>query len=583
MRKAGLITLTVLILLSIAAGAYVWVNTLVNSIYGYRTPVKGTPPPTENESHPLTSQVVLVLADGLRYDTSFQMPYLNHLRLQSAQAELVSTPPSNCQTAWATLISGASPEINGIPLFDRSYELIRPIAVDHLFTAVNRAGVTGGVAGFRWWEKLVAPELLYTKYYVSAEDDAADRSVVDHALTFLNEFRPNFLLVYLRQIDAAGQQYGGTSREYQQAALRCDEYIRLLAKNMNLKESVLIVVSSHGHLRQGGYGGDEPVVLHTPLVMVGKSVLPGDYGLLAQTDVAPTIAAILGIAVPSAAQGRMQVNMLRMEPVDKAKKLLALASQRLRIGNMYLGSIGKGALSERAEGDLLVAYSSLEVKNYESASELASSAVQQMDRELVQARRSRRWKERSQRVVPIALAALVPLWIVWHQRSKQTAWNVLAALFAATLYHALFVSQGNLYSFSRIPAGGLAETLNPSLQRAVTSLAAGALIVVWRTWREQERSIFAVIMRTYGYAALQVYIIGLMVGACTWLNGPRFTWYLPNFTVAYVHFATLLQAMLVAAMAIPLPIIVVTLQRLVLAISDHYAVRRDRQHATRNT
>ena len=574
MRKAGSIVLSILVLFFVAAAAYRWVNALVNSIYGYRTPLKGTPPLTEVRSRPLTSQVVLVVVDGLRYDTSFQMPYVNSLRQQGAQARLVSRPPSNPQTAWTTLISGAGPETNGAPAFDRSYELIQPIAVDHLFAALNRAGFTGGIAGFHWWEKLVPPELLYTKYFVHTEGDAADRQVVDRALVFLNEFRPNFLLVHLGQVNVAGQQYGAASDEYQQAALRCDEYIRLLATNMNLKRSVLIIVSSHGHLDVGGHGGSEAVLLHTPFVMAGENVLAGNYGTLSQTDLAPTIAALLGTPVPSAAQGGMRLDMLKMDRADKAEKLVALASQRVRIGSIYLYSIGISGLSETAEGDALVARSSLRVKNYESAAELASLAVQQTDREMTEGRRSRLWKERRQRAAPAALAALVPLWITWRKRSRATAWSILAALLAAALYHGLFLRQGNVYSFSRIPAAGLAATLNPSLQRAALAMAAGALIIIWRTWREQERSIFAVIIRTYGYAALQLYFIGLVVGGCTWWNGLRLTWYLPDFTVAYVHFATLMQAMLIAAIAIPLPIVVVIVQRTLLAISDCYTTHR---------
>ena len=66
MRKAVLIILTILVLLAVAAVAYTWVNALVNSIYGYRSPLKVSPPLTEDVSRPLTSQVVLILADGLR-------------------------------------------------------------------------------------------------------------------------------------------------------------------------------------------------------------------------------------------------------------------------------------------------------------------------------------------------------------------------------------------------------------------------------------------------------------------------------------------------------------------------------------
>jgi len=571
MRKACLITLSIASLFCIVTAAYIWVNTLVNSIYGYRTPLKGLPPLTEDMTSPLTSQVVLVLVDGLRYDTSLQMPYLNSLRQRGAFAKLISTPPSSYQSAWTALISGASPEINDAPFFAPDYELIRPITVDHIFAALDRAGLTSGIAGFYWWDRLVPQDLLYTRYYVTTEGNAADKLVIEHALRFLDEFRPNFLLVHLRQVDAAGHKYGASSSEYQQAALRCDDYIRQLATSMDLKRSVLIIVSSHGHLDQGGHGGDEAGVLNTPFVMVGENVLSGNRDVVLQTDLAPTIATLLGAPVPSTAQGNARLDMLRTGSVDKAQKWVAMANQRVRIGNIYLYSIGQGPLSETIEGDMLVARSSLQVRNYESAYELARLAVEQTNQEMQLARHSRIQHERDRRAVPIAMASLLPLFVIWRKRSRQLAWSLLAALLATLAYHALFCLQGNVYSFSRIPDAGLAATLTPNLTRAAIALVAGGLIITWRTWRERERSIFALTMRTYSYALLQLYFIGLIIAFCTWLNGPRFTWYIPDLTIAYVHFVTLLQALLVAAMSILLPIAIIILQRGLLALSDWHA------------
>ncbi len=582
MRKVIIFIVSVLALISVVAGAYVWLNDLVLSVYGYRSPLKGTPPPTEDLGRPLTSQVVLVVIDGLRLDTSLQMPNLNLLRQQAAYAALTADPPSNALTAWTTIVSGAGPEINDAPTFDPSLEWISPIAVDHLFAAANRAGLRCGVAGSQRWEKIIPPKLLYTRFFVDAGNAVADEQVIDNALVFLQEFQPNLLLVHLQQMDEAGQMYGAASDEYRQAAARCDEHVGSLVENMNLRRSVLLVVSSHGHLDAGGHGGDEVVLLNTPFVMTGENVLPGEYGEVKQIDIAPIIAALLGTPMPSAAQGSMQAGMLTMDAVNRAEKLVALASQRARLGSIYLYSIGQGPLLETAEGDMLVAISSLQIKNYESAAELASLSVQQTDKEMVRARRSQIWKERTQRAVPLAVVVLIFLWILWLSRSNRTALSLAKAMVATAAYHALFLWQGNRYSFSHIPAAGLAATFAPSLQRAAVAVGIGAVLIVWREWAQKERSVFAVIMRSYGYAGLQLYLIALLIGACTWWNGSQFSWYLPSFTVAYVQFSALMQALLVGMIAIVLPVPVVVLQRLLLAISARYspAARRARRAAS---
>jgi hypothetical protein len=218
----------------------------------------------------------------------------------------------------------------------------------------------------------------------------------------------------------------------------------------------------------------------------------------------------------------------------------------------------------------------LEVRNYPSASELASLSIQQADREMSEGRQARMWTERSQLGLPLAASILLLVFLLWRSRGVDTAWTVAAAVLATGLYHVLFLRAGNVYSFSHIPVEGLAATLEPSLRRAAAALGAGSLLIVGRTWQQKNRSAFNVAMRGYGYAALQAYLIALLVGVCAWWNGLRFRWYLPDFTIAYLHFAALMQLMLTALLAIPLPIGIAVLQRVLLAITDGYTAANQR-------
>jgi hypothetical protein len=83
--------------------------------------------------------------------------------------------------------------------------------------------------------------------------------------------------------------------------------------------------------------------------------------------------------------------------------------------------------------------------------------------------------------------------------------------------------------------------------------------------------VFNVVVRSHGFAALQLVWIGLLLAACTWWNGYRFTWYLADFAIAYVQLVSLVQAMCVAALAIALPAPMAIAHKLLLFISDHRA------------
>jgi hypothetical protein len=552
-KKFWKIILSVLVLLIIAPGSYLWAMVLLDSLYKYESPFKEKLPHGQ-PTQPLVQQVVMVIVDGLRYDTSLEMPYLNSLREGGASAVMVGIPSPASQSAWTTLVSGAGPEINGAPFLDPEHtDEIQPIAVDHLFAEVKRAGFTGGLAGSNSWQKMVPDEFLYTQFFVE-DEDAADEQVVDTALRFLKNFYLNYLLIHLNQVDHASREYGAASSEYQQAALRVDAHLRDIAQATDVQRNVLIVVSDYGHPKAGERDQYGRMVLTAPFVMVGPVVVPGDYGHIAPGDVAPTVAALLGTAVPSAAQRPIRFDMLCMDEVQRAVKQITQAQQRVALGQAYLSSIDAGTLSETAEGDALVATSSLQVKNYTSAYTLGELAVQQIDQEMEQARMQRIQGERSQRRIGALVVILAPLFLFWWKRSKRLGVLILAALLTMAIYHLLFIREGNVYS-PNIPRP-VEPFLEESLRRVAIALAAGLVVTLLWLWYERERSLLDVTQSVYGFSFAVIYFLGVQVAIGYWLNGPTVTWYLPHLNLFFLHFSALVQSAMVAAISVFLPVAV---------------------------
>ncbi|MGB9594394.1 MAG: alkaline phosphatase family protein [Anaerolineae bacterium] len=195
MRRRGGVILSIVLLPLLVLLGYFLMMRFQGSFEGFRTPLKdGLPLPDAAPSSPVVQQVVYVIVDGLRYDASLEMPFLNGLRKQGAYAVMHSKPPSYSQPSWTTLVTGAWPDINDCPPLNADYEDIKPFGVDHLFAAVRRAGLTSAAAGFVWWEKMIPQDLLQAGFYVEGEDDAADRAVLAKSLEFLTTVRPNLLL-----------------------------------------------------------------------------------------------------------------------------------------------------------------------------------------------------------------------------------------------------------------------------------------------------------------------------------------------------------------------------------------------------
>jgi len=542
-----------LLLVALAGGAYLWVMHGQASIEGYQSPMPLQPKPAGQPSAPLAPQVVLVIVDGLRCDAVASMPTLSLLQRQGAAARAFVHTPSYSQPAWTTLVTGAWPELNGAAPLNAPDDEIRPIAVDHIFAAAKRAGLSTALAGASWWAKMVPQEMLDAHFFTDSFRADGDQQSADAGLRFINNFHPNLTLIYFGDVDETAHEAGGNSAAYREAAARVDDHLRDILQSLDLHNSVLIVTADHGHIDRGGHGGGDPSVVYTPFVAVGDPILPGDYGTIDEADVAPTVAAIVGAPVPRLSQGVVRFEMLRTDVTKRAQVELDVAQQRRDFAALYLASIGRDSLSETAQGDVDVAQSSMEVGNLESAYGLARIAADRIDQEVAQAREQRIQAERRLRL-PVAVAAVaVPLLLLLLRGGRRGMWLFLAAAATQLAYHALFLSQGGLYSFSILT--GLNDFLFDTARRVALATVVGAIIVLWRLIREHEGSVLGVIRASLGYSLLVIYLLGCQAAVAYWLNGFRWTWYIPNMTVAFVQLSALVQAILTAAAGAILPIV----------------------------
>ncbi|HMG22012.1 MAG TPA: hypothetical protein VK607_11860, partial [Kofleriaceae bacterium] len=92
----------------------------------------------------------------------------------------------------------------------------------------------------------------------------------------------------------------------------------------DLSRDAVIVTADHGHVEPGGHGGAEPEVSHVPLVLAGAGIAPGAIALDPRlVDVAPTVAALLGVPAPGHAEGRTLVELLELPAGAAARRIAA--------------------------------------------------------------------------------------------------------------------------------------------------------------------------------------------------------------------------------------------------------------------
>jgi len=556
-RWVGLL-IRIVFLFAIIWGSNLWLVRIVDSIYSHRSVLAGQPS-LEEPTNPLVQQVVLVLIGGLSYDASLEMPYLNTLRPQGLDAQCTGYYPSYSQSAWTTLISGAGPETSDAPLVNLPHEQLQYLTVDDLFTEAKRAKLTTAIAGFHWWENMIPEKTLDRGFFVSSTGAEADQETVQAVLDLMNSVPPNLYLVHLSQVDHAVNTYGTDSEEYRAALQTVDLYLNEMAQAMSLKRHVLVVTSDHGYLAGGGHGGADREVITTPLVMVGPRVVPGALAQIHQTDIAPTIAALLGLAIPSAAQGDILFNALVMDEGESTEKWVSWSQQRVELSDVYLESIGQEPLTEAAKGDAEVAYSSLLVRNYSSARSLAEFAVRGATAEMIKGRSLRTAREQRQRlpvgVLPVAAVA----YLLWRRWSSTTTVLLLCAGTTALIYHLLFLWEGQVYSLSTI--GNWWVFATNVLVRTASALVPSICALVWLVWRQRRRLPLEIATLNYSFGLILAFLLALPLAVAYVLNGVEITWRLPHPVLAFVQVSSLVQLGMAAFLNLLLPLFTIPLDR----------------------
>ena len=528
MSRARWIILSAVLLVLIAYGSYTWTNVLLDSMFAYRSPLRDSPPaPGAPLGQPLTARVALVVVDALREDTSRKpevMPFLNQLRGQGAWAMMRSQPPSFSEPGWTTVCTGAWPEINDSPPINLEYDKLWPWTQDNIFAMAKRAGLKTAVSGYDWWEKFIKPEWRDAGFFTPGEDDAADQDVMKAARPWLTSGGYQLVLIHLDQVDYAGHHEGGPRDPHWNAAAgRADAMLKQVAGALDFKQDTLIVISDHGQIDRGGHGGQDPITLVEPFVMVGAGVKPGRYPDAQMVDVAQTVAVLLGTNLPSSSEGKPLMQMLNVDASRQAQINAAWNAQQDEVALAYAKAIG--------------------VPQQTGATAQASITAAQAARE---------GGERLPRIVVALVIALIGLGILIWKRSRDVAMFFVAAIIYLLTYNIVFaVIAGNVYSMSTVPTSGATAFVIEIAEYTLIAIVIAWLAAMLLT-RAFERGALHSAQATFGFAFITIYLLYLpaLVGLAA--NGAATTWRLPDPLLIFLHFTNLVQAMFVAVLCIVL-------------------------------
>ena len=326
-----------------------------------------------SEASAAAGRVVVVVLSGLRLDALTKHAGLKGWVDGEVAAKRVgsgmnctlrTTTPSLSLPAWVALLTGVQPEVHGLlgNRGPRSYVLVAAL----IDVGAQRVGSVGGdavvvdlvrskVAPLQVTRRHChhhhhpppppppppPPHLLpslplqgdgsvssaYEKFEaLTADADAADGRREDAFMAALDG-DARLVLAQFSEINTAGHldgvQFSGDSYdETKPYSLAIDSKVALLQRAVDKIDdrsdvpTTLLVLSDHGHLDRGGAGGTSAAERDVPFLarragswgapLAGYELCPEETRMV---DVAPTVAALLGLPVPRHSQGRLLLNL----------------------------------------------------------------------------------------------------------------------------------------------------------------------------------------------------------------------------------------------------------------------------------
>ncbi len=536
------IALIPLLLAGLGYGAQALGMAALDVLAGYQGAPVGALP-AGRATAPVSGRVVVVVVDGLREDTSRQMPNFQRLRAQGADLPSWSGLPSLSLPGYTVLGTGAMPDLSGVA----SNWWEGPVVVDSLFARAREAGLPSALAAMGGWDTLYGPwaTTTYTASWPSVSGDylaaaPTTPAIGQEALRLLRESDAALVYVHFGETDEAGHARGGTSPEYMEAALHCDEQIGSIAAALDWSHDTLVLTADHGMSADirghgGGHGGGEDESRRVPVVMVGRGIRPGTYPEGSQADIVPTVAALLGLPIPAHSQGRTRLDVLVLTPDQRADKALALGEQQEALHVAYLRSLG----ANPAVDGLEQARAALRAGEHGRVEGLVRDYLARLDAAVERAKANLLWQERLVRLPYLLVPLLAAGLFVGLYRPRREIGRpaLLAALFF--LVHAVvyLAVRGNDFSFTTVAGQDvvdffLARTVDAAIVTLVVAAAAG---LAWRRrpWLEV----------VWG-ANLSAAIIGwgwvLQLGLFLWLYGLVPVWRLPDMGWGFKFYVDLL-------------------------------------------
>jgi predicted AlkP superfamily pyrophosphatase or phosphodiesterase len=263
-------------------------------------------------------KALVVLLDGVRFDCLMQAdtPAIDGLAAEGflAPTRIFGTDvaPTLSGPAISSIATGVWPDKHGVPgnqLYGHSLarypdfltRLEAAVPPRRTFAALDWAPLGLPEDGGPVFSDAIEAKIALATAQTWAAYQRDDARLVGAAVRVLRERNPDAAFVYLGATDIAAHEFGCLGPQYRQAIETCDRQVGELLVAVGARPEradeqwLVILVTDHGHLDQGGHGGDSDAERTAWMLVAGGGAPRVAPASLSNADIAPTVLAHLGV------------------------------------------------------------------------------------------------------------------------------------------------------------------------------------------------------------------------------------------------------------------------------------------------
>lgn len=259
--------------------------------------------------------VCIIGCDGMgTFHGKTETPYMDALFENGAcNYTTLAAKPSISAQGWASLLTGAIPEVHRLTNYD-----MHPIeGLPTIFQMVKDAYPDAETAAYSMWSpiplQIISPNGGMTSYAVGPDIEPEDRKndnefwveadgeICQKTLAYLDSHSPKLLFMHFGSTDTFGHRCGYGSSEQLRVIRYLDEKIgKIVAKYKEkgiFKDTLFIVTADHGGFNNG-HGGWTDAEKYVFLGVAGKNVKKGMIQQSCIRDIPAIVLHALGIQAP---------------------------------------------------------------------------------------------------------------------------------------------------------------------------------------------------------------------------------------------------------------------------------------------